>query len=322
MKNSFLAPLFFLFSFLILLLVFLLFLGIEANLIAHQSSNEITFSCILQNTLKDLPAQTPLITALSFFFTFIRLRKRRSIRPITYLFLVIMGAGVLYSGTVLLPNLIGAECNENSSAIHWDGNGIHRLPFDEGLTPVYIEKGGNDETGRVMIPREKEDVFRIMFYPSGKVMKDKFALQAESTGDLEIIYFDEANPYGNPIKLKDHIGDYQLLGIGFLNQPSLLYKAICAGGLLLYLVSSWGFIRISRWNLFNLFFVLALIRISGFIYKVFSSKLALEAVNLLPVEIPFSLLPFLGIAAAGIVLLLIDLLFIPYNKRVAEDYSE
>lgn len=318
MKNTLLAPLFFLFSCLIILSLVLLFVGMDASVALGQAQEETTFSCLIRQILVNLPL-LPLVIALSLFFAFVRLRKRPGIRPLTFLLLFAATLGVLLAGIIGLPSLTEDGCLEKSSAILWRSEGIHRLPFREGTTPVLVAGGEGEQLERILIPRGKGD-FHLAYFPTGTVTDEEMILKENSI--TVSIPFRKDHPFGNPGGQSVYLEDFARLGLQLSAQESSRDSIIAAAALVFYLVSCWGFIRISRWNLFNIFLLLMLIRLAGLIFQVFSSDLAAEAAALLPVDLPMNLLPFFALAAAGFTLLLIDFLFIPYYRRIKEEMDE
>ena len=314
MKNSLMAPLFFLISCLILLAAALIFLWMDAAAALGQSQGAFFSTYFLRKVLAALPPFLPMVTALALFFSFIRLRKQPGIRPLTYLFLYAVTFGVLLAGTLGISALADQMPGDPTPAILWRSEGIQRLPLKEGNWPILVEGGMGVELEGILAPRGRED-FQLDYYPRGRVTAEGIVLE----GSSETLPFHRDHPFGNPLEGNSHLKDFKEMGAGLAAQRRGKNTVMAAAAMTLYLVSCWGFIRVSRWSLFNIFFLLLLIRLSGLIYRAFSSDLAAEAAQLLPAPLALELLPFLALGAVGLVFLLIDCLFIPYNRRIREE---
>jgi len=318
MKNTLLAPLFFLFFCLIFLFLVCFFIGMETAAAAGQAGAGISVSCLVRQMVIGLPSYTPLIVSLGLFLTIVRLRKRGGIRVLTFLFLGLFVFLVLLGGTRLIPRINGDSCLDETQTILWRSEGIQRVPLQEGLIPILA--GGDDgrDLEEVLIPLTDPE-FRLRYFPSGTTSPTALVLSNGRDGREITLSFAKGYAFGNPEREQPFLTDFRDLGDGLVSLTGGLGLLTALGLLSFYLVSCWGFIRISRWNLFNLFSVFLLLRLSGSIYKVFSSDLAEEALDLLPLDLPLSLLPFLALGASGVILLLVDLLFIPYNRRIREE---
>ncbi len=318
MKNSLLAPLFFLFFSLIFLLLVCFFIGMETAASVGAAGGDFSLSCLIRQMVISLPHHMPLIVSLGLFLTIVRLRKRGGIRVLTFIFLFTAVFLVLLGGTRFIPRLNRESCLEETQTILWRSEGIQKIPLQGGLVPVLAEAGEGDELQEVLIPLTSPD-FRLHYFQAGTISPDFLSLTGGAgSGELSLP-FERGYSYGNPEKDRPFLTDFLALGEGLKTITPGLSMLTALTAAAFYLVSCWGFIRISRWNLFNLFAVFLLLRLSGSIYRVFSSELAEEAVALLPLQLPLPLLPFLALGAAGAVLLLIDLLFIPYNRRFREE---
>ena len=318
MKNTLLAPPFFLFFSLIFLILVCFFIGMETVAAVGQTGEELSFSCLIRQMITGLPSYTPLIVSLGLFLTMIRLRKRGGIRVLTFIFLGISVFLMLWGGTRLIPRIKGESCLAENQTILWRSEGIQRIPLQEGFIPILAEGGEGEVLQGVLIPLDDPE-FRLHYYSGGLISPTTLDLADAAGGKPLSLPFAKGYPLGNPEREQPYLTDFRDLGNGLISLPGGLSLFTALGALSFYLTSCWGFVRISRWNLFNLFTVFLLLRLSGSIYKVFSSELAEEALALLPLELPLSLLPFMALGLAGAVLLLVDLLFIPYNRRSREE---
>ena len=316
MKSSLLAPLFFLLSCLILLALTLAFLWMDAATALGQIQGEPSSAYLLWQIIAALPAFLPMVTALALFFAFIRLRKQPGIRPLTYIFLWAAAFAFLLAGTLGASVLSNRRPAEGPPAILWRSEGIQHLPLKEGIRSILVEGGEGENLEGILMPQGRED-FQLAYYPRGSVTATEIVLEGKNQ-DVSLP-FHRDHPFGNPMERNLHLEDFKRMGAGLAAQGGLQNTGIAIAAVTLYLVSCWGFIRVSRWNLFNIFFLLLLIRLSGLIYQVFSSNLAVEVIKLLPVNLPLYRLPFFALGIVGLALLLIDCLFIPYNRRVREE---
>jgi hypothetical protein len=318
MKNSLVAPLFFLFFSLIFFFLVCFFIGMETAATAGQAGTDFTFSCLIRQVVIGVPSYTPLIVSLGLFLTIVRLRKRGGIRVLTFIFLGLFVFLILWGGTRLVPRITGESCLDETQTILWRSEGIQRIPLLGGLVPILAGGGDGKDLEDVLIPLADPE-FRLRYFPGGTTSSTAVVLTGGTGGGEITLPFARGYAFGNPEREQPFLTDFRDLGDGLVSIPGDLSLLTALGALSFYLVSCWGFIRISRWNLFNLFSVFLLLRLSGAIYKVFSSDLAEEALDLLPLEIPLPLLPFVAMGAAGAILLLVDLLFIPYNRRIREE---
>lgn len=321
MKDSLLAPLFLVLNTLLLFLVALLISGVALTYSNWlQEGGVIGLSpTLIPDSFDQVREFLPIIIGLGFFSLLFRLRNRPGKRPLTFVLMWLIAVGLFYSGHILLSPLESRESGVALSAPLLAPGKINRIPTSEGSMPmIFSSRNGNEIEGVVAFGGREP--FRIRHYRDGLITPDVVTSSngREILPPRTIIYSDF--PYDFGVASIPVVGEFLDLGVGFMLQESHISTLIAAICLSLYLVGCWGLIRLTRWSLLNLCITLFALRVAGWIYTVFASPMIIELVEVVvPVEVPIGAVAFMGFAVGGVILILLDLIFVRYNQRIMED---
>ncbi|MBI9103170.1 MAG: hypothetical protein JEY99_12205 [Spirochaetales bacterium] len=312
MKNSLIAGLFLLFISIITLTIFTGGYALYMASGLSESGIVINGGNFIRILISSIPLLLPLSLAIGFFITFLRLRRRPGFRPLTALILFLVSTALLWMAGSFLGNLQGFEASSETRdyAEYYpetftrlsDGSILYRDATDSTEFTGLLVESKEDETRSLRLIEAPPVISRL--------------IEADKIPSLTVEAFSFREGFDASL-----FNDFALAGGKILElrrNSSPLIFLLAAAAFSLYLTSCWGVIQISRWPLFNTLTALLLLSGGGFLFRLFTSDIFEELVDLLEGKtfgIPLIILVMGGIA---ILLILVDLLFIPYNKRVEE----
>ncbi len=313
MKNSLSAGLFLIFSCLIILLIFTggyaLYMASGLSMTGIELSTGTFFLILLQS----LPLFLPLALAVAFFFTILRLKNRPGIRLITFMILFIVSSGLLWIIGTFPGNIIASNEVLKAEASS-EYNSKKFMEFNGSMT--YIDSINETAFTGVVVETSDLEGNSLTLIRNGRIPSSAIDEDKRDSPSLSMAAFS-----GRELYPSEFFASFTLAGSRILEwRQSGNYHIFMAAILsfAFYLTSCWGIIQISRWPLFNALAVLLLLSGSGFIYSLFSSDIFEEFLKLLEGK-TFGLPPLiLAVTGAGILLIFVDLLFIPYGKRIRE----
>jgi hypothetical protein len=296
----------------------------------------------------------PLILSLALFLLFLlRLRTRPGLRPLTCLLLLLLSLGFLGAGGFLYQGR-GPGDVVSGGELYFEPGMIYGLPGEQNgvRRQIYIGQASQTQASQVILP-EGEDLppeggklsgaYHLEYYPTGRQEGQNLILNRRGGGQTRVNLFEppEENPGGFgaapaprdsltipalPMTREDSpelLVRFARLGLSLLalkDIPRAFFLSLLAVSL--YGVSVWGFIRISRWPFFNAIIVFFLLAGSEWLYRIFSDPVMAPVIRMtqgLRGELP---LWAAALGLSGILLLIIDILFIPYKKRMKEESDE
>ncbi len=319
-RNTIILPARFLFYFLIFLLVltvadFLLAIGISPE----QPGIIPLLIDRLPYTLKEALLASCLAGLLAIFFTML---KKPGSRLMSFILLLLTASGVLIFGRLGLQGILPPESREQAPVVvpgkfHHHRNGS-----------FYVDEVLDGKFSRLVIFSEDEEKFKLKYIPSSSVEReeDRIILQAEGGEEMILEIPNEEITRVQPEKsLKPLLAEYGLLNVeldSLMENNFPEFMLLCVA-LVFVLLSTQVLMRISRWPLFNFLLVLSVIRGISFLY----SSLRKGSINVLETLVSEGLfsriLPSLLFLALGVLLSLIDIIFVPYDFWTKEvDYEE
>jgi len=328
MKDSLKAVLFLLLFSLVNLLVLLGGYALYLASGLSRFSLEIGSRAFLGMLILQLPLLLPLALALALFLTFLRLKNRPGIRVLTFLLLFLFSWGLLWTSGFLLEDLKPGETAGPTplETLSFVPGEIRTLP---GGNRVYVGALEEGLPASLAAPFPEPDRTPLLYFPRTRSEGGRLYVRNSAGRELELeprrdaSSPKEAGPFpgesgsGSPVfssfsALADSLASLR-------NLDSLSVYLFCLSTLALYLSACWGFIRISRWPFLNALLVLMLLSGAGGIHRVFSSQTLRPLEEILQGKTMGIPVPFLALAVSALVLILLDLLFIPYRKRMEEE---
>ncbi len=319
-RNTIILPARFLFYFLIFLLVltavdFLLALGISPE----QPGIIPLLIDRLPYTLKSALVASCLAGFLAIFFTML---KKPGSRLMSFILLLLTASAVLIFGRLGLQGILPPASREQAPVVVPGKFHPHRNGS------FYVDEVLDGRFNRLVIYSEDEEKSKLKYISSSSVQREDngIILRTEDGEELILEIANEEKTRIQPEKsLKPLLSEYELLNgeLESLMESSFPEFILLCAALVFVLLSTQVLMRISRWPLFNFLLVLSVIRGISFLY----SSLRTGSINVLETLVSEGLfsriLPSLLFLALGVLLLLIDILFVPYDFWTKEvDHEE
>jgi len=249
-------------------------------------------------------------------------------RPFSRLlgFLIVLGA----SWVVLVSGMIGTHRAE--AAVHRDAAttaAARVLPADS-FTPVgmrYIAPRSvkDSSLGTVLVADAAARAPRFTLYRSGTVSTKGGSISLQLAGAKPLSRPGEMHPVAAPLFTADwftelFLRDFRVLTADFEELlASSLTRFLFACFALLFLVSaSLVLLRITRWPLFNALLLVLAVRTYLLLHHALSVDLAPAINRIVSDPLLARLAPSAAFVALGVIMLLVDILFIPPQRWRAE----
>lgn len=324
-RNTIILPARFLFYFLIFLLGLTAVDFLMALSISPEQPGIIPLLIDrLPYTLKSALVASCLAGFLAIFFTML---KKPGSRLMSFILLLLTASAVLIFGRLGLQGILPPASREQAPVVVPGKFHAHRNGS------FYVDEVLDGKFNRIVIfskdeDSEDEEKYKSKYIPSSSVQREKsrIILRAGDGEEMTLEVANDAKIRIQPEKsLKPLLSEYELLNgeLDSLMESSFPEFILLCAALVFVLLSTQVLMRISRWPLFNFLLVLSVIRGISFLY----SSLRTGSINVLETLVSEGLfsriLPSLLFLALGVLLSLIDILFVPYDFWTKEvDHEE
>ncbi len=318
MKNSVVLPALFLFYF-VITLTGLSLLSLLQHLGRHYSG-EGTF--VLGWLPSSIRSMLPAAVFLSLFFLFFRMLKKPGSRLLTFVLMLVTVAAALVGGNMGLHQILIVQPSPPLTA-YLAQRRFHSI---EDRTLYLMRIDDWQIRGLFTIdsrPGDKE--WAMHYYPgaTGRLEQGSLILEVQgpaAPGDTgrrfalpgEGLYA----PIFRPSRfLAGSFRDYELIVQDFiaLAEENSVRLYLLGASLAFVLLGTGMFTRITRWPFFNLLCAAAAMRGCLFLYGAVRQGLLYEWSGLVSGSVVQDILPSLVLMGVGLILHLVDLLFVPYD---------
>jgi hypothetical protein len=197
----------------------------------------------------------------------------------------------------------------------------------EGQDLLLQRRGGGTTTVSLLDTQKREEDPARRSLPDDKLTIPSLPINRESSSELFIDFSRlglgllDLKSRGDPLEAASPSRPLTAAGQSEGKGRALVYLLSLAA-VSLYAVSAWGFIRVSRWPFFNALVVFFLLTGASAFYGLLSDPIMVPVVRM-TAGIRQSLPLWAAILGVlGLLLLIIDILFIPYKKRIEEESDE
>ena len=320
MKNSITAGLYLLFITVIILLVLTGGFALYAASGTVNTEAGLKGGDFIKLLLGSIPLLLPLALTAGFFITFLRLNSKPGIRPLTTIILTLTAGLLLWVSGTFLGN-ISTDLNRNNSSeapVPAIASGIfHKL--NDG-TIIYMEKSQDTEINGILLkPGENDgnaiDSFELF---TGTVPVKAITSKAKENAEHNL---NVPGAVPRESYKSSAFSDFTLAGGMLLDWKTGKGEIFFLLGILafsIYSASCWGIMQISRWPLFNALAALIILSGAGSLFRILSADIFSEIVDLVQLKTMGIPPVVLVMVTAAILLLLLDILFIPFKKRTGE----
>ncbi len=325
-KDIYRLPILFLFLF---VLLFLLFFAVSVLALwgsvyseGREAALQAVEAGIPELLVKDLPAAV----LVSLFFLLARIAAKPRSRLLS-LIVPLAGAFVLLAfGYQLLQRLGPADAG--AAGVSMPGAATSRRYLAPGVfnttesKVIYVEQIDERTVSPVLLAEGGSADRKLLYFPQGLVLVGQEAVVIRMAGyTLEM----DADPVYGEMFVADPVNRRLFADLDFLNRELLrvfrrslpaFYFAVLA--LVVAFYGSGMFLRLSRWHLLNV--ALALLAMRGFLalFRFMSEGVLLELDKVLSNPQALQYLPEVTLLIVGGLLLLLDLLFVPFRRGEAE----
>jgi hypothetical protein len=317
-KSLILLPLF-LFHFLIVLIL-LTALDLIYRIGTLPAEQSVAVIRLLPHSIKQV---LPAACICALLFTFLRMVKKPGSRLLSLLLLLTTASAVLIFGEIgvgLLPSQKVPPFRPKDTFKEGEFN-----TYGEGL--LYIGEIEGDTLERVVLirPPESPGGWELQYFPriEARLEEDSIVIDMapHSSGNLEFPARNIREGIFRPVtSLSWFLKDYEVLtqDLGSLTEQrgSEFYLLCCS--LVFFVLGMNMWMRITRWPLFNFLLVVLIMRGVFFLYASVRLNLADELGKLFEGSILVKNLPSFGLLLFGLLFILIDALFVPYNQLKEE----
>jgi hypothetical protein len=318
-RKSLVLPLLYLFNFLIVVIIVaaLDFLYRVGTVPADQGVaviNLIPFS---------LRQAIPAACICALLFTFLRMINKPGSHFLSLLLLLATASAVLIFSLIGISLIEGDRPVGSTSASEVFKPGVIHV-YGAGM--LYVEEVEGDSLERVV---------HIMAPESAETPKIRYAPRARARLNGDTVSVDMGSEYGElefsakkiregffrPVApLAFFLSDYAILtdDLGNLQKEGGWEFYLLCVALVFFVLGTNLWMRITRWPLFNFLLVVLIIRGIFFLYAYVRVNLANELVKLFEESILAKNLPAFGFLLLGLIFILAEALFVPYD-RLSED---
>jgi len=324
-KNSFILIPLILFIFIITVIILaalniFFFWGISYSSVAG-----LTHSAVI----KGIPYRIFQVIAVSVFATIVlisfRILKKPPSRFLSFLIILITAYSILVLSVIGVLGVRGkAEIEQRSiyKLIPEKMNSFKRY------TVFPIKNKGGRENSFVILDRNSGEKNKISYIQRGMISWDKSYLVIKDKNKVARVKEKNALPVVAEIFKKGKFVDLFLRDLDYFNEDVLrLYNSSFKTFLILLFSVTFFFtvcgifMRITRWPLFNIFLSFAVMRGFFSFYHWLQLKVLPETISIFTMPHFSNIFPSIVIGAISLLLVLLDILFVPFNyweKEIAE----